>query len=877
MNSSQGNRTIATMLAGGLFASCLASFGFGQTELAKLTAMDAAAGDNFGKSVAIDGDYAIVGAWMDDIPTSNAGSAYIYRNDGTSWIEAAKLTAADAASNDNFGVAVAISGDVAVVGAWQDVHLGISSGSAYVFRRNDNGTPLNFVDDLWVQEAKLLATDRANTDRFGISVAFDGNTIAIGADRATAPGAPDGGSVYVFNHNGSIWSQTAKLTANDANDLDAFADCVAIDGNFIVAGARLNDDTAASSGSAYIFSFNGSSWGQEAKLNAFDAASSDQFGTSVAVSGDAVAVGAMLDDTFLGDTGSVYVYRRVSGVWGLEQKLVASDADLSDQVGKSVAIRGNTLVAGTIMTPFPDQIGAVYQFNFNGSTWTETSKTLASDQDFLDQFSSSVAISDDLLLVVAAIGNDDAGSASGSAYIFDVQNAALDSDGDGLSDTDELLIGTDPNIFDTDSDGIGDGDEVFIANGTNCPDPLVADSDGDGLTDGYENTFGPNICNPDVDNDGLPDGAEIALGTDVNDPDSDNDGVFDGPEINSYGSDPLDADTDDDDLNDGMEVGLGTSLTNPDTDGDGMNDGAEVTAADGSGCPNPLVADSDGDGLSDGAENASSTGPCNSDTDGDGLEDGDEANFGTSPTDPDFDNDSLLDGYEVLLANGSGCPSPTNDDSDGDGVLDGDELTAGLGPCDPDSDTDGLSDGNEANFGTDPLVGDTDGDGLLDGTEVDMASGGSCPDPLVIDSDGDTLSDGTEVGMGTSPCTKDTDGDSVPDNIDPTPLEAGVPQNYLALLTQTTAAEVRGLDVAEFLGPNDNARAGRQNALANNLTAAANAIELGEYQAALASLTMVLTKIDGASPPPDWMPDSPERAALYADVQALIMLVEVLD
>ena len=146
----------------------------------------------------------------------------------------------------------------------------------------------------------------------------------------------------------------------------------------------------------------------------------------------------------------------------------------------------------------------------------------------------------------------------------------IDTDGDGISDEDEIALGTDPNDSDSDDDGVSDGDEVAL--GT---DPTNPDTDGDGLSDGDEVALGTDPTNPDTDGDGLSDGEEGALGTDPTNPDTDGDGLSDGEEV-ALGTDPTNPDTDGDGLSDGEEVALGTDPTNPDTDGDGLLDGQDV-------------------------------------------------------------------------------------------------------------------------------------------------------------------------------------------------------------------------------------------------------------------------------------------------------------
>jgi hypothetical protein len=192
-------------------------------------------------------------------------------------------------------------------------------------------------------------------------------------------------------------------------------------------------------------------------------------------------------------------------------------------------------------------------------------------------------------------------------------SAATDTDGDGLSDAQEVILGTDPTNADTDADGLKDGVEVFF--GLN---PLSADTDGDGLNDGAEAlTYHTNALKIDTDGDGLSDGAEV--NTYHPNPlakDTDGDGLPDGEVL--YGLDPNKADTDGDGINDPVELYFGLNATNPDTDGDGLNDGAEVFTYH----TNPFSADTDNDGLSDGIEVQAGTNPLDSDTDNDFIPDG---------------------------------------------------------------------------------------------------------------------------------------------------------------------------------------------------------------------------------------------------------------
>ncbi|MDY7109762.1 MAG: hypothetical protein SYC29_14090 [Planctomycetota bacterium] len=858
------------------------------TEVGKLLASDGVAGDSFGRTVAIDGDVAIVGA-----PDNGAGAAYIYRFDGVGWAEEAVLTAADGENGDQFGIAADVSGDVAIVGAWQDVDGAFSSGSAYVYR---------FDGASWSEEAKLLASDRAATDQFGVAVAIDGNVAVVGAERGDDLLTPvdDSGAAYVFEYGGG-WSETAKLFASDAAVNDRFGNAVDIDGDVIVVGARSGDAVVADTGAAYVFAFDGSDWFEEAKLTAADGAAADEFGGSVAISADTVICGAPLDDDVISASGSAYAFTFNGSSWTQQAKLVAGDAAQGDNFGDAVAIAGDLAIVGAFLESA--ETGSIYVFRRAAGAWSQDVKLLASDATAPDQFGGAVGVSAEQRVIVGAAGDDDLGNASGSAYVFELLDtdgddltdyeetvtlagtypcldpyefdsdgdgiddgtelsisfydpcdpggAPIDTDGDGIGDGREtLLYGTDPLDADSDDDGLTDGDEVAAAAGTGCPDPLDDDSDDDGLLDGSD----PDPCVPggpvDTDGDGLTDNDETTVyGTDPDDADTDDDGLIDGDEVLTYLTDPLDADSDDDGLGDGEEIA--THLTDP------------------------LDADSDDDGLLDGEEVLTfATDPLDADSDDDDLTDGEEINeYGTDPLVVDTDGDGLTDGEEVALAGFAGCPNPVLSDSDSDGLTDGEEVVAGLDPCDADFDDDGLSDGNEALFGTDPENPDTDGDGLTDGEEVDAAMGTGCPDPLAFDSDGDTLSDGEEVDLTTDPCNVDTDGDGVEDDIDPLPVEPGVPDDFLAEWTMDVSTDIRGLDLPLFTGPSDFSKRVRRTILSGLTSFAAMLIEFGYDDFASVYLTIVYRRVDGASPPRDWIVDSPEKTDLADEIDLLIDLL----
>jgi hypothetical protein len=184
-------------------------------------------------------------------------------------------------------------------------------------------------------------------------------------------------------------------------------------------------------------------------------------------------------------------------------------------------------------------------------------------------------------------------------------------------------------------------------------------------------------------------------------------------------------------------------------------------------------------------------------------------------------------------------------------------------------------------FESGPAI-DSDGDGLLDATEIDIANGGGCPDPFDSDSDDDGLSDGDEVlDLGTNPCSADSDGDGVTDDIDDAPLDDGVSDGLLVELTEMTADGILAMDLSGFTGPNANANSGRQNSLSARVRNAANALEGGDEESAIELLISVLERVDGESPPADWMDDSVDSDNdLISDRQeledALLVLINLI-
>ena len=378
------------------------------TQQQKIVASDIQANDNFGYSVAISGDTAVVGAQYEDIGGTSAGAAYVFTRSGTTWTEQQKIQASDKQASDFFGYSVAIDGDTAVVGAWYEETGATDSGSAYIFTRS--GTT-------WTQQAKIISSDLQAWDQFGASVSIDGDTVVVGATGEDT-GGQQAGAAYVFTRSGTTWTQQQKIQASDIGAGDGFGISVSISGDTVVVGAQLEDTGGTDAGAAYVFTRSGTTWTQQAKIQSSDIEANDRFGYSVAIDGDTVVVSAYYEDTGGTNAGAAYIFTRSGTTWTQQQKIQASDAQAIDQFGWSVSIDGDTVVVGAFAEDTGGtSAGAAYIFTRDGTTWTQQQKIQASDVQAGDQFGISVSI-DGETVVVGAHFEDAGGAEAGAAYIF---------------------------------------------------------------------------------------------------------------------------------------------------------------------------------------------------------------------------------------------------------------------------------------------------------------------------------------------------------------------------------------------------------------------------------------------------------------------------
>jgi hypothetical protein len=466
-------------------ADQLAQYAYGK-------ASNTGAGDFLGTSVALSGDTLAVGAYREDSTArgvggdqsddeaENSGAVYVFRRTGAVWRQEAYLKASNTGVDDQFGASLALSGDTLVVGAFlensaargvggdQDDNESPNSGAVYVFRRA--GTT-------WQQEAYLKASNSGIEDYFGASVALSGDTLAVGAwgEDSGAQGvngdqgdnsAAFSGAVYVFRRAGATWRQEAYLKASNTDTEDEFGASVALSGDTLAVGARgedsatsgvdgdQDDDSASFSGAVYVFRRTGPTWQQEAYVKASNTDAFDNFGISVALSGDTLAVGARdedsaaqgvggnQDDGSATASGAVYVFRRAGTAWQQEAYVKASNTGANDNFGISVALSGDTLAVGAAGEASAargvdgDQgddtasgSGAIYVFRRTGTAWLQQAYLKASNAGRGDNFGVSVALSGDTLAAGAYLedgvaqgvgGNqdDDSAASSGAVYVF---------------------------------------------------------------------------------------------------------------------------------------------------------------------------------------------------------------------------------------------------------------------------------------------------------------------------------------------------------------------------------------------------------------------------------------------------------------------------
>lgn len=321
--------------------------------------------------------------------------------------EVTQFQASDPDSDDQYGFSVAVSGHTAVMGAPQDEDRAFFAGSAYVQFQEDG---------LWVQQAKLIGSTTGTSDRFGYDVDIFGDTIVVSA--LFADGAsPVSGTAFVFQRNGTTWTEIQELAPNDGANGDWFGRAVSLDGDTLAIGAPQDDDRGLNSGSVYVFVRSGGTWVQQAKIAPADGFAHDNFGQSVAVSGDSLLIGSPFDDDRGSSSGSAYVFTRSGSNWTQQAKLTGTDSTSQDAFGYAVGLAGDRAIVGAYNANvgiFGVEAGAAFIYDRQAGVWSAGQKIIPAARADRDFFGWSVAVEGDDA-IVAANGRN---RAQGGAFHF---------------------------------------------------------------------------------------------------------------------------------------------------------------------------------------------------------------------------------------------------------------------------------------------------------------------------------------------------------------------------------------------------------------------------------------------------------------------------
>lgn len=397
---------------------------------------DAMANDQFGHTVAVDGDTAVIGMTY---AADDAGAAYVYERVNGEWIETAKLVSSDPGPYEFFGWSVDIEGDTIVVGEFRDKDGAIGKGAAHVFTRD--GTT-------WSHAAKLTPTSRVEDGEFGCAVAISGDTIAVGSYGYSGYA----GGAYVFRGAGDVWAQEALIGPASSGSF-YFGSALDVDGDTLVIGSYYDDAAGYDSGAAYVYTRSGTTWSYAQQLLGSDTATADYFGWSVAVDGDTALIGAKYEEELPEENfrGSAYVFSRSGTLWTQTDKLKASDGAAQHEFGYAVALDKGVAVVGAARTPeLGEYTGSAYVFAYNGSDWAET-RNLAAVEATADAWYGSAVAVDGNTCLVGAYSADAAGADSGEAYFYDSCYTALQS---------ETLVVPAPGVLGNDYDLDGDTIQV---------------------------------------------------------------------------------------------------------------------------------------------------------------------------------------------------------------------------------------------------------------------------------------------------------------------------------------------------------------------------------------------------------------------------------
>jgi hypothetical protein len=387
---------------------------------AVLKAQNPAADDQFGVEIALSGDTFVTGAPSEDGgPNSHpgqfddarkdSGAAYVFARKGNAWVQQAYLKADPPVEGANFGTSVAIDGDRIAIGARNDT----GSGAVYIFERTA---------DTWRKTDRLAIENASSNIAFGATVALHGERLAIGAV-AEASGASDSGAVFMYEHSAAGWARTARLKASKPGPLDWLGSSVAFDGDVLVTGATGQFVDGNPCGATHVFVRNGTAWNDQGILPATGLEAGALFGTTVAISGDTIAVGAFNGTAGL-TSGAVFLFVRDGTSWRQEGVVRAANPGSGDYFGLRLALATDRLLVGasrqSVQNPMSmgslESAGSAYVFERDSGVWRQTVQLTAAPAVAQQQFGCSVALAGQTL-AIAARGDGSAGA--GAVLVFE--------------------------------------------------------------------------------------------------------------------------------------------------------------------------------------------------------------------------------------------------------------------------------------------------------------------------------------------------------------------------------------------------------------------------------------------------------------------------
>lgn len=414
MSSAKGRASRVVMRVAGVFAAAaviapavpaMGADGVFAEQMVRLHAPDAVTGDEYGYSVAIDGDTAVVGVPGDD---TDRGAVYVYVRTPAGWVFQQKLTASTRAAGDRFGHSVAVAGDHIAVGApGRTVSAQSEAGSIYTFRR---------VGGIWQPPALRDNPAPQAGEQYGWAIDMDGTTLVVGEPFANSVYGPTHGFARVYVWNGSSWAFMAGLEDTEVDAAGAqLGKAVGVSGQTVITGCPAED---TSRGSVIVWNWNGATWVYGQKLQVAGGAAWDEFGSSVDISGNTLVAGGPGRDLASGiDAGAAYVYVKSGATWAWQASLVSPDPGEYEYFGASVGIDGGTLAVGEVQGS--SGAGAAYLYHRNGTLWPRVQDLeMSAASPEVSKFGCSMAVSNGTIMVGAALADSTTVNQCGGAFIY---------------------------------------------------------------------------------------------------------------------------------------------------------------------------------------------------------------------------------------------------------------------------------------------------------------------------------------------------------------------------------------------------------------------------------------------------------------------------